>query len=174
MQTMSGPPIIRLVSWPHLAVNLLLLFSTTALACFFTQSIDGLWIGAGIYVAYSLVSRRVITRAHRQGIRLMHQQRYADAVQHFQDSLSFFTRHSWLDHYRAIVMLSPSAMSYREMAMCNLAFCYAQLDRGVEAKSVYQAVLNEYPHNRLAPTALQFLRAGQQLGTGLGERNSAG
>jgi len=48
-------------------------------------------------------------------------------------------------------------MTYREMGLCNIAFCYSQTGMGEKAKAVYQQALNEYPDNGLAQAGLNML-----------------
>ncbi len=69
-----------------------------------------------------------IARAHRRGMRLYRSQQYAAAIQSFGESYDFFARHEWIDRFRAITMMSPSAISYREMALCNIAFGHRKLN----------------------------------------------
>lgn len=106
----SQVPIIRQTNWYAVVPQLLALF----VAVFIGHSFDsenGLVWGALAFLAYSQVSRRTITRAHRAGIRLTKQGAYEAAIPHFQESYAFFNRHPWLDRFRSVVMLSASAAS---------------------------------------------------------------
>ena len=55
-------------------------------------------------------------------------------------------------------------MSYREMALCNAAFAYAQVGEGTRAIQLYEQTLREFPSSSLATSSLQMLRAGQSVG----------
>jgi hypothetical protein len=66
-----------------------------------------------------------------------------------------------VDRYRAVVMLSSSAWSYREMALANRAFCLGQTGRGQEAMRAYEDMLLEFPQSALAGPALTMMRAAQ-------------
>src|SRR5205085_9239376 len=86
----------------------------------------GVILGLGAYLFYSLiVGRLIIARHHRRGIRLVRQRLFAEAITAFEQSLEFFTRHAWVDRFRSITMLSAAGLSYREMALGNIAFCYS-------------------------------------------------
>jgi hypothetical protein len=113
--------------------------------------------GALVYLAYSIGSRQLILRAHRAGIGLVKRQRFADAISKFQESLDFFDRHPWVDEFRSIVLMSPSAIGYREMALANIAFCYGQIGDGAQCRAYYQKCLERYPESGLATAALRML-----------------
>ena len=118
--------------------------------------------GAAAYLVYSIGSRFLIPRAHRRGMRLFRRQQYEQAISAFHESYDFFTRNVWLDRYRAAIMLSPSAMTYREMALCNIAFCYSQIGEGGKAKDYYRRALAEFPNNGLAQAALRLIESAEQ------------
>ena len=48
-------------------------------------------------------------------------------------------------------------MNYREMALCNIAFCYGQIGNGTKAIEFYQKTLVEFPENGIAESALKML-----------------
>jgi hypothetical protein len=98
-----------------------------AIGVFVTRTANGTILGAAAYLTYSLGSRMLISRAHRRGMRLYRSQQYAAAINAYKESYDFFARHTWIDRFRAITMMSASAISYREMALCNIAFCYSRL-----------------------------------------------
>ncbi len=118
---------------------------------------DGVQWGAVAYLAYSIGSRQFIARAHRVGIGLIKQQRFDEAIPKFQESLEFFDRHTWIDRFRSITLMSPSAPSYREMALANIAFCYGQLGDGEQSRLYYQRCLDRFPGSGLATAALRML-----------------
>jgi tetratricopeptide (TPR) repeat protein len=158
-----GMPLVRPVSWSVTAIHLVLMAALIAVAWTFLQPAAALCVGSGMYLAYSLGSRSLLTRAHRKGVRLSRTGRYSEAIHAYEESFRFFSRHPWLDRFRAIAMLSPAALSYREMALCNMAFCHAQLGQGAKAKDLYRAVLAEFPGNALAATSLLMIESGEQM-----------
>ncbi|MCA9103431.1 MAG: hypothetical protein KDA63_19885 [Planctomycetales bacterium] len=152
-------PLLRQISWYAVAPQIIALTSAIALATYLLAD-AGLYVGGFLYLAYSSGSRQLIPRYHRRGIRLVRQQQFDRAIPLFEKSLAFFDRNSWLDRYRSIVLMSASAISYREMAMANIAFCHAQLGHGSNARYWYERCLERYPDSALATTALRMLDAG--------------
>ena len=155
----SPPPLIRQISW----IAVIPQFIALAMAISVGQLLsparpsNGMLWGAAVYLLYSFGSRMLIPRDHRAGIALSRQQRFEDAIPRFQKSLEFFDRHDWIDRYRSIVLMSPSAASYREMALANLAFCYSQIGDGEQARSYYEKCLERFPDSTLALTALRMI-----------------
>jgi hypothetical protein len=121
--------------------------------------------GAGTYLVYSFGSRAFLARHHRSGMSALRAGAYTDAMEHFHASYRFFSAHPWIDEHRAFTMMSPSAASYREMALLNVAFCHAQLGDGAEAKAVYERVSNEFPDSPLAEAALRLIESFSRDGT---------
>jgi tetratricopeptide (TPR) repeat protein len=160
----STIPVVRQISWLAVLPQLLALFAAIA-ASYVMGATNPLIIGSAVYLAYSIVSRQLIARAQRAGIRLVRAQRFADAIPKFQESFDFFERHHWIDQYRSIVLMSPSAASYREMALANIAFCYGQLGDGVQSRAYYRKCLDLFPDSGLATTALRMLDSTSAAGS---------
>ncbi|UII28319.1 hypothetical protein LVD15_07790 [Fulvivirga maritima] len=113
-------------------------------------------------IAYALIARilrSTIAKSHRKGISLVKKHQYEEAIQHFKESVKYFTEHKLIDKYRIITLLSASKMSYREMGLCNIAFCYSQIGEGAESKKYYESVLSEYPNNGIAIAGLRMLNS---------------
>ena len=163
---MTRVPIIREVAWLAVIPQLGILAAFIAGAAAVRGGYDdhAVLVGAGAYVALSFTLRHTLSRQHRIGVRLMRAQRFEDAMPHFARSAEYFERHQWLDKFRAFTLLSAARMSYREMALCNIAFGLSQLGRGAEAKSAYEYVLREYPDNPLANAAIRMIRATESSG----------
>ena len=117
---------------------------------------DGIIWGLGMFFVLRF-ALRAIPRDHRTAIALVRQNRFADAIPCFQRSLSFFGRHPWLDQYRSVLLLSPSGVSYREMAMAHIGFCYSQIGDGKNARLHYQQCLERFPDSGIALTALKMM-----------------
>ena len=152
----SGTPIVRQISWPAVLPQVVALGVAIAIA-YVLRAPDALLWGAMAYLAYSIGSRQLIARAHRAGVRLVKQQRFADAIPTFQESFDFFERHPWVDRFRSLILMSASAASYREMALANIAFCYGQLGNGEQCRTYYQKCLERFPGSGLATAALRML-----------------
>ena len=121
---------VRSFSWPATIPQLLALTAAVTIGWFATQSPSGAVWGSAVYLIYSFSFRKLIPRAHRRGVRLLQTQHFEDGIRAHEESYQFFTRHAWLDRYRSITMMSPSATSYREMALMNIAFAYSQIGNG--------------------------------------------
>lgn len=125
------------------------------------MGISALAIGAGAYLAYSFGSRALLTQTHRQGMLLTRQGRYKDAIKKYEQSYAFFSKHAWIDNYRSLVLLTPSAMSYREMALVNTAYCYAKMGKDKQAKEAYERTLREFPNSAMAKATLNLINAAE-------------
>ena len=162
----SKTPTVRQVAWisliPQLTFMGLLIYSF-----FLLKSSEPILHGTLTYLAISFGLRTFIPKDHRQGIALVKKQRFSDAISFFQKSYSFFSKNNWIDKYRFLTLLSSSRMSYREMALCNIAFCYSQIGDGKTAIEFYTRALKEFPDSGLAQTALRMLHSAEGL-----ERNT--
>ena len=58
------------------------------------------------------------------------------------------------------VLMSPWDASYHEMALINQGVCLIHLNRGPEARRIYERVLELYPDSPLAEGTLKTMDAG--------------
>jgi tetratricopeptide (TPR) repeat protein len=137
--------------FPQLAIMALLMFIFSSV---FKQEFQGIMFGAFVYLVFSIVLERGIPYNHRKGISLTKKGNYAEAIEEFHTSYSFFRKHSWVDKYRYATLLSSSKYSYAEMALTNLAFCYLHSNNLELAKQYYQKTLALYPDNDMAKNGL--------------------
>jgi tetratricopeptide (TPR) repeat protein len=151
-------PIVRQISWLAVIPQLTALGLAAFVASRFSPS-NGLLYGAAAYLAYSITARQLITRDHLAGIALVKDQRFDESIPRFQKSLEFFDRNPWLDSFRSIVLMSPSAPSFREMALANIGFAYSQIGRGDDARAYYEKCLQRFPDSGLATAALRLMDA---------------
>lgn len=152
-------PTVQPISWPAAIPQLLALSAAMTVGWFVMESLAGVMGGATVYLIYSVGSRKLLLSAHRHGLRLLQNQQYDDAIRAHETSYDFFTRHSWLDRYRAITMMSPSAMSYREMALINIAFAYGQIGNSDKVREYYQRAIDEFPNSGMAIAALRLIES---------------
>lgn len=150
-------PTVRQISWLETIPQIAALVLAVGIGWLVTGSDSGMIVGATIYLAYSFGSRQLIPRAHRNGLSLSRNQKFEEAIAAHEESYNFFTRHSWLDRYRSITMMSASAVSFREMALLNIAFAYSQIGSGEKAKEFYQRTLSEFPNSSMANAALRMI-----------------
>jgi tetratricopeptide (TPR) repeat protein len=90
---------------------------------------------------------------------LIKQGLFDKAIPFFEKSVDFFATHKWVDKFRYVVLLSSSKMTYKEMGLCNIAFCYAQIGNGTKALEYYELVLGEYPECGLAKAGMNMLNS---------------
>ena len=154
-------PIIRQISWRQSLPQVVILAGIIVISTFLlkdtTSIYNAIMLGAGVYLLFSFSSRYLIPGAHRRGIRMLRNHNYSDAIEEFEKSYEFFSRHPWIDQLRSIILLSSSAVGYREMALLNIAFCCSQIDQAKKAKEYYQRVLNEFPESGIATAALKMI-----------------
>jgi tetratricopeptide (TPR) repeat protein len=157
----SGAPTVRPVSWRATIIQLTVLGGLSLAAWLTTSSIRAIALVAAAYLAYSFVARFFIAGAHRRGVVRVRMGRYEEAIPAFEESYAFFARHPWVDRYRALTLLSAAAMNYREMALCNLGFCFAQIGDAKKAKEYYLKALSDFPDSILASASLRMIEAGE-------------
>jgi len=161
----SKTPTVRQVAWISLVPQLT--FMGLLICGFFIfKSSEPVLHGTLTYLAISFGLRTFIPKDHRQGLSLVKEQRFSDAIAYFQKSYDFFSKNIWIDKYRFLTLLSSSRISYREMALCNIAFCYSQIGDGKTAIEYYTRTLNEFPDSGLAQTALRMLHSSEGLKIG--------
>ncbi|WP_104384414.1 tol-pal system YbgF family protein [Sphingobacterium sp. HMA12] len=152
----SNVPIVRQISWPAFAI----VFAITLAFLFTFEYIfqtDDVFIGVIIFSILAIVLRMTVPRSHRKGMKALKQNDFETAIAHFKKSVDYFTRNKWVDKYRVITVLSSSKMCYREMGLCNIAFCYSQTMQAEKAKALYEEILEEYPDNGIAYYALNSI-----------------
>ena len=163
------PPIIRQVNWLAVAGHICLYaIAVVAASLIAGRDSNPVLLGCGALLAYSVVARFGIARAHRRGIGRMKANEWDAAIPEFETSYRFFSNHPWLDRFRAVALMSASAISYREMALANIAFAHSQAGRGSDARCAYERTLNEFPQSSLATAALNLIRAAESSASGSG------
>lgn len=154
----SNIPIIRQIAWISLIPQILLIGILSYLFSLLKYK-ESFLLGVLSYVILSYILRNTIAKYHRKGIKQVRNQKFNEAISSFQKSVNFFTNHAWLDKYRFVTLLSSSKMTYKEMGLCNVAFCYSQINNGQKAKEYYELTLTEFPDNALAIAGLKMLNS---------------
>lgn len=135
------------------------------------HSVGGVYgmIASGIlFAGYAFVSRRIILSGYYRGMKCLHAKAFDAAILSFRECADFLAEHQWIDRFRVVTMLSASAISFREMCLCNLAFTLTRDQKIDEATRAYQEVLLEFPGSLLASTSLEsieLIRNTKQLET---------
>ena len=60
------------------------------------------------------------------------------------------------------MLLDSSAIGYREMALCNIAYSYVRLGDKVKAREYYQRAVEEFPESDVATGGLEYLEQGER------------
>jgi hypothetical protein len=155
----SRVPIVRQIQYSRMISVVAVLLIVMGASTFLARGPIGTTVGGAVVIAYVLTARALIARNHQRGMQLVRRHQFPDAIPAFQKSYEFFDRHLWIDHWRSLVLLSPSAVSYREMALLNIAFCHSQTGNGSKAVEVYQRTLQEFPGSGIATAALNMLES---------------
>ncbi len=158
----SKTPIVRQVAWISLFPQLTFM-GLLILSFYLFGSNEPILHGTLTYLAISFGLRTFIPKDHLHGMKLVREQKFSEAIPFFKRSFDFFSGKLWIDKFRFITLLSSSKMSYREMALCNVAFCYSQIGDGKKAIEYYTKTLQEFPSNVLAQAALRMLHSSEGL-----------
>lgn len=152
----ANVPIVRTASWLAVIVIILVWIIFMAIFTFFFQ-IDGIYICSILFFILMVSLQRLIPTSLIKGMKAIKKNDFKTALEFFNQSVDFFTQYDWVDKYSAITLLSAAKMSYREMSLCNMAFCYSQINEGEKAKDLYEQILKEYPDNGIAYYSLNSI-----------------
>ncbi|MDX2141209.1 MAG: tetratricopeptide repeat protein [Chloroflexota bacterium] len=163
-------PVIRQINWFAVAAQTVIVIMLILLIFLLTpppetpvDASNRVWrpllIALCIYVGWSFISKLLAFREHRKGMLLIRQEKYREAIEAFKRSYDQFADYPWIDRLRWLVCLDASAVSYREMALVNIAFCHVYLDEGEQAKQVYERVLQEFPGSMIARSAMRMIES---------------
>lgn len=155
-------PIVRQTAWIS-ALPQVVVLGLLVLIWYVIQPKQAFLFGAITYLFLSISLRFFIPHNHRKGMDYVKNQNFDTAIIEFKKSYAYFTKHALIDKYRYLTMLSSSRMSYREMALNNIAFCYGQLGNGIEAKNYYEKTLQEFPDSGIAKAGLNMLNASNSI-----------
>lgn len=154
----SKVPTVRQIAWISIIPQLLVMGLIMLIWYQFNKT-DFILFGAITYLIISQVLRRTIAIEHRKGMVKVKSEDYDNAIPHFKNSYEFFKKNDWIDKYRFLTLLSSGRMSYREMALNNIAFCYGQAGNGNLSKEYYEKTLQEFPESGMAKAALKLLNS---------------
>ena len=154
----SNVPVIKRIAWISIIPQFLIMGLILLIWYPFSPS-NFVIYGAITYLLLSQLLRRNIAKDHLNGMAKVKQENFAAAIPHFENSYEFFKKHNWIDQYRYVTMLSSGQMTYKEMALVNIAFCYGQTGNGKMAKEYYQRALHEFPNSGIAKAGLKLLNA---------------
>lgn len=107
-------------------------------------------LGISLYFLISIYLKILIPKWHRKGMNFMKKEKYDLAILSFQRSYEYFTKHAWIDQYRAITLFSTSKDSYAEMALINIINCFRQLGDVKMARKYLQILQEKFPENKFS------------------------
>jgi len=155
-------PSVKKIAWPvvvlHLLFQVVLIFSFWSL-CFPGNLILAAICGAGAYLGYSRLSKIIVLRRLRQAMRFFRAGMYREAVEQSQSMYEFLNRHSWIDRYRYVLLLSETAIPYRTIALCNIAYGYWMLNDNPKSLEYYRKTVESYPSFEAFKEALKTVEA---------------
>ena len=157
----TNVPVVRQVAWISVLPQMVVL-GIIGVICFLCGFTNPVFPAVATYWLLSYGLKYFVAKDQRIGMELVKKYDYASAIPFFENSYRFFTDNAWVDKYRYITLLTSSAMDYREMALCNIAFCYSQIGDGKKASAYYRQVLETYPENGLAQTSLRMMESAEK------------
>ena len=126
------------------AILLLIIF-----ALFLFSVINYVVVGVAVYFLLSIYLKVLIPKWHRKGLYYVKKGALQEAILAFERSYEYFRINNWLDRYRAFVLLSTSQLSYQEMALVNIIYCYQQLGDQNMARKYIKKLREEFPDNKV-------------------------
>lgn len=115
-----------------------------------------------IVLAYRYLIRYTVLMNSVKGIKCLKKGDLEGAIRYFDKYNAFFTEHEILNKYGFIIFLSPSKYTYKELALVNLAYSYAQKGDIDQAKVYYQECLKINPQNGMAVSSMNFIKANEK------------
>jgi tetratricopeptide (TPR) repeat protein len=155
-------PVVRQLAWSQLIPQALAiaLLGLIFYLLFSEARLSTVLFGAAItYLIICRISRAVILREHYAGMSAYRAGRFTDAINHFEVSYAFFSRHPRMDSWRSFLFGVAGHNRFRIVALCNMAFCYSQLGEGSRAITLYEQALAASPSCTLARAGLNMLRS---------------
>lgn len=154
----SNVPTIKRISWISIIPQFLVLGFIMMIWSLFEES-NFILYGAITYFLISQILKSTIPKEHRKGMVKVKLEKFEEAIPYFKKSYEYFKRNNWIDKYRFLTLLSSGRMSYKEMALNNIAFCYGQIGNGKLSKEFYEKTLEEFPESGLAKAGLRLLNS---------------
>ena len=154
----SKIPTVRSIAWISIVPQLIVM-GLIILGWYQFDKSNFILYGVLTYLLVSQILRRNISKEHRKGMVKVKQEIFSEAIPNFKLSYEYFKQNDWIDKYRFLTLLSSGRMSYKEMALNNIAFCYGQIGNGKLSKEYYQRTLDEFPESGMAKVGLRLLNS---------------
>lgn len=105
-------------------------------------------LGASLYFLLSIYLKVLIPKWHRKGVFYLKKGELQGSILSFQRSYQYFQKNAWIDQYRALTLFSTSHLSYSEMAIMNIIYCYEQLGDKKNALKYHKLLQQQFPNNK--------------------------
>lgn len=94
-----------------------------------------------------------------KGINLIKEKKFDAAIPCIKRSIEFYSKHSWIDKHRILLMISSSKRPISETLICNLAYCLLQIGEIEAAKEQCEDALKRYPKSTIAKGHISAISA---------------
>lgn len=145
-------------AWQGMAV-MAAVFGISAGACYASGIPYPVLAGACVTLALVWACMLIFPGMGNRGLRMMRRGNFDAAARYYMRVYDFYTRHPKLDKYRNLVMFNMSRTSFRELALCNTAFCLLHSGNPGEALEYYRRAAREFPLSATAHTNLRMMEA---------------
>jgi tetratricopeptide (TPR) repeat protein len=108
----------------------------------FQGKVYGLFMGIIAFLIILLLQQSIHRGSFRQGMKYLKKNQYDAAITSFQKSLKHFEQYPFLDKYRYVLLISPSEISCKEMALQNIVACYCFLNDKEKATFYYDSLIS--------------------------------
>jgi tetratricopeptide (TPR) repeat protein len=108
----------------------------------FQGKVYDLFMGIMVFLIILLLQQSIHRGSFRQGMKYLKKNQYDAAITSFQKSLKHFEQYPFLDKYRYVLLISPSEISCKEMALQNIVACYCFLNDKEKATFYYDSLIS--------------------------------
>ena len=157
---MKKIPVVRQTAWQSVLFQFVILAIFVTIVSIFQGgfTLQAIMIGVIIHVVYQAIIKILIERPVTGGIKLIQKRKFEEAISLFEKAYQFYSQNKWIDQGRYFLLIS-SNVSFREMTLVNIAFCYSQIGNGLKSKEYYQRILAEFPESAFAEVSLNAIKA---------------
>jgi hypothetical protein len=124
---MNKFPVARQIAWQSVISQIILMCICIGVVSYLGKfSVPAIFLGALIYIFYYAIIKYSLERAFSKGLSLINKGEFKQAIVEFETAYDFYSRYPWVDQWR-FIFLHSSPMSYRAIALVNIAVCYSKI-----------------------------------------------
>lgn len=142
-------PVIRATNYFYYIPQIAILFFII-LMLYYLNVTHYIILGVSLYFLLSIYLKVLIPKWHRKGVFYLKKGELKGAIHAFLKSYEYFQKNSWIDQYRAFTLFSTSQLSYSEMALMNIIYCYEQLGDKRNAQKYLKILRQQFPNNKFS------------------------